>query len=98
MEDVELYQNLIIFSDFSVFSSYSKETTLTYLRNSIAFLSSYEGIFSICFSQRILVSVIEGKKAILTSPLPLKDTIDFLEGVIILLEWDETNFFCPDSF
>lgn len=91
--------NIIIFSDFAVFSSYSKSSTLGWLRKSASFLTNYHDPFPTCDCERILISICEMPISLLSidSSCLLDDTIDILERIIDLLDSDEVDFFCPNE-
>ncbi len=98
---MEESKNIIIFNDFSVFSSYPKEITKDWLRKSTHFLTTYTKPFSVCPDERILIVVTEVNPVIssivMSSPIGIHDTIDMLERVIDLLETNETDFFFPNK-
>lgn len=94
-------KNIIIFNDFSVFSSYPKEITKDWLQKSAHFLTTYTNPFPVCTYERILITVTEINPVIssifITSPMEMEHTIDMLEKAIDLLETNEADFFCPDE-
>lgn len=98
---MEEHKNIIIFDDFSVFSSYPKGITKEWLRQSARFLATYTQPFPVCPNERILIAITENKSPIssvfISSPMEVDDTVDTIETVIDLLESNGVDFFCPDE-
>lgn len=94
-------KNIIIFDDSAVFSSFSKDETVEYLRYISSFLESYDGPFPLCASERILITVTNISTSLssffISSSVSAEATVEMLDMVIELLANDETEFFCPDE-
>ena len=97
--DEIICKNIIIFDDLAVFSSYPKDATLSWLRNSASFLTTYKGILNPCIPERVLISIndsISGtSKVTIQSHECIDDTVEMLKIVTSLLERDKATFFCP---
>lgn len=97
--DEIICKNIIIFDDLAVFSSYPKDVTLNWLRNSVSFLSTYSGMLNQCPHERILINISKStadrSNVIIQSHECIEDTVEMLKIVTSLLERNEITFFCP---
>lgn len=93
--------NIIIFDDLAVFSSFPRETTLDWMRQSQVFMANYTGKVPILNSDRILITVVNetpiNSTYIVSTYTNAVDTANRLEIAIGLLEKGRTEFFCPDE-
>jgi len=93
--------NIIIFDDLAVFSSFPKETTLDWMRQSKIFMANYTGKVPINDCDRILISIVNGTQKnstfIISTFMSALDTADRLEIASSLLEKGRTEFFCPNE-
>lgn len=88
--------NIIIFDDLAVFSSFPKETTLDWMRQSKVFMANYTGKVPILNCDRILIAVVNSTYTVSTYTNAV-DTANRLEIAVGLLEKGKTEFFCPNE-